>query len=707
MGGILRPRAVLWLMIAVVVVGMAVIAGAEGPKPTPEPTPPATEPTPPATEPTPSATEPETTELAPVLVTAPPLMPESSSQMTIPSQDFDLRPQGRPADILRLIPGLIVGQHQGGGKAEQYLLRGFDADHGTDLAIFVDNLPVNLRSHAHGQGYADLHFLIPETVRAVNVLKGPYFPEYGDFDTAGVVNFVTRDFVEENTLEVSGGSFNTQRYLLLYSPIKDQIKTLIAVEGYHSDGPFDHPNGYLRFNVFGKASTTLAEDMKLSLWASYYHAEWHGSGEIPARAVREGLIDRFGAIDANQGGITQRSNLNLEYNWKITDSQRLAAQAYLTYYQLSLFNNFTFFLNDPVNGDMINQRDTRFMGGFNTQYEVDSKPLGIPLTSSAGFQYRIDTPNVVLANAVQRFQLSRTEDVNIVEQSFSPWVKFDLRPFDKVHFVTGARGDIFTFHGNTEVNTTGTRLTGDVTKARPDVKANLILGPWAQTEFFANFGTGFHSNDARSVLANPSGDALPTATGYEFGFRTRILPRTEIFFTYWFLNLTSELVFDGDTGTTEAQGPSRRQGLETGAKIKLFDWLTFTGDLTYTPVAEFTQTGFAVPLAPIWTARADLTARFPFGLSSSVETRYLGNRWADDFRQQTARGYTLLSSTTRYRYKDFEAFLSMENLTNVDWRDAQFYFTSRLPGEPAQGVNDIHYSPGSPRSFLGGVAWHF
>ena len=216
MGGILIPRSILSLVITVLLAGAAVCAGAEEPAPKPDP---AQKPEP-APAPTPSEAESETT-LAPVLVTAPPLL-SSSSEMMIPGQDFELRPQGRPADVLRLIPGLIIGQHQGGGKAEQYLIRGFDADHGTDLAIFVDNLPVNLRSHAHGQGYADLHFLIPETVRAVNVLKGPYFPEYGDFDTAGVVNFITRDFVEENTLEIAGGSFNTQRYLALLSPTNSQ-----------------------------------------------------------------------------------------------------------------------------------------------------------------------------------------------------------------------------------------------------------------------------------------------------------------------------------------------------------------------------------------------------------------------------------------------------------------------------------------------------
>ncbi|PYM24315.1 MAG: TonB-dependent receptor [Candidatus Rokuibacteriota bacterium] len=655
---------------------------------------------PPAAPPGPEAT------LPPVTVTAPPPVASSSEQI-IPGRDFELRPQGRPADVLRLVPGLIINQHQGGGKAEQYLIRGFDADHGTDLAIFVDGVPVNLRSHAHGQGYADLHFLIPETVQAVDVLKGPYFPEYGDFDTAGVVKFITRDFVEDNTLEIGGGSFNSQRYLALLSPTRDALKTLVAIEGYRNDGPFEHPNGYLRFNLFVKATTTIAEDMRLSVWGSHYRAEWHGSGEIPARAVRAGLIDRFGSIDPNEGGVTERTNLTLDYQWKVTDAQRLSFNTYVSYYTLSLFNDFTFFLDDPVNGDMINQRDRRFVAGLDAQYEIKSQPFGVPLISTAGLQYRIDTPHVVLANAIQRHQVRRVQEVDIVEQSVSPFVKLDLVPLDKVRFVTGARGDVFTFDVKERVNATGERLTGAATKSRPNVKANLIVGPWAETELFGNFGTGFHSNDARAVIANPKLEALPTATGYEFGFKSRIVPRTELFATYWFLDLGSELVFVGDDGTTEARGRSHREGLEVGAKIRLLDWLTFTGDFTYTAKAEFVDTGFAIPLAPLWTARADLTARLPWGLSSSLEMRYLGDRWADEFRYQTARGYTLFNSTTRYRFRNFEAFLTIENLTNVDWREAQFFFTSRLRGEPARGVDDIHFTPGTPRSFFGGIALHF
>lgn len=644
--------------------------------------------------------------LPPVLVTAPPALSSSSEQL-IPGKDFELRPQGRPADVLRLIPGLIINQHQGGGKAEQYLIRGFDADHGTDLALFVDGLPVNLRSHAHGQGYADLHFLIPETVKTVDVLKGPYWAEYGDFDTAGVVSFVTRDYVEENTLEVAGGSFNTQRYLALLSPSRGALKTFIAADLYRSDGPFDRANGYIRFNLFAKASADIAEDMRLAVSASHYRAEWHGSGQIPARAVRSGLIDRFGAIDPTEGGVTQRTNVNVEYSWKPTENQKLSAHAYLTYYELSLFNDFTFFLSDPTLGDEINQRDRRFLAGFDTQYEVKSRPAGIPVTTTAGFQYRIDTPHVVLASATQRHQTGRVQDVRIVEQSYSPFLKFDIAPVEKVRLVTGARGDVFSYQGTQQVNTVEGDLNGRVIRARPNVKANLILGPWAETEWFANFGTGYHSNDARAVLADRKLDALPTARGYEFGLRSRLVPRVELFATYWFLDLGSELVFVGDDGTTRAQGPSHRDGLELGAKVRLLDWLIFTGDFTYTRKAEFTRTGEAVPLAPLWTARADLTARLPWGLASSFEMRYLGDRFADPDRHQTARGYTIFNWTTRYRYKSLDAFLSIENLTNTQWREAQFFFTSRLRGEPAGGVDDIHFTPGTPRSFLGGVALHF
>src|SRR2546430_1704665 len=322
--------------------------------------------------------------LPPVVVTAPPPVP-SSSEVFIPGKDFELLPQGRPADLLRLIPGFVISQHQGGGKAEQYLLRGFDADHGTDVALFVDGLPVNLRSHAHGQGYADLHFLIPETVKQAEVFKGPYVVEFGDFATAGAVRFETRDVVEENVVEATGGMFGTQRYLTLLSPTSDALKTLIAVEGYATDGPFDHPST--------------------------------GAGIVQ--------IDRG-----------------------------------------------------------------RILTGGDARSGSRARPLGVEVTTTAGAQFRLDRPRVILANQRDRRLLGRVQDVTIVEQSYSPFVKLEMVPLSWLRLVTGARGDVFHYDVHDNLHGAGGRLEGHALRARPSVKTSPILLPLAGTELFANFGTG-------------------------------------------------------------------------------------------------------------------------------------------------------------------------------------------------------------------------
>ena len=643
--------------------------------------------------------------LAPVIVTAPPPM-AASSELLIPGQDFELLPHGRPADVLRLVPGLIMSQHQGGGKAEQYMLRGFDADHGTDVALFVDGMPVNLRTHAHGQGYADLHFLIPETIKQVDAFKGPYYVEYGDFATAGAIDFVTLDTVPEDLVEAAGGSFGTQRYLTLLSPTRDRVKTLVALEAYTSDGPFDRPQDYKRLNAFAKASATLGDGVDGSIWASYLRSSWFGSGQIPARAVRAGLIDRFGSIDNSEGGRTERASVNGQLRFKPSEADLLTVRAWGQYYSLDLFSNFTFFLDDPANGDGIKQTDRdRLVGGLDTRYEHRGTVLGVPVQSMAGVQYRVDRSRVILGTQADRHLLARTQDVSFVEQSVSPMVKLDLAPLPWLRVVTGARGDIFHYDVRNNLTGSAERLDGNQTRAVPSVKANLVLGPWYETEFFANFGTGFHSNDARAVILDPRLPALPQARGYEFGVRSKILPRVEVSATYWALDLKSELVFAGDDGTTEARGPSHRQGWEVTTRIRLLDWLTWSGNVTLTDSAF--DNGQAIPLAPRMTARADLTARLPWGLSASAAMRYVSNRYADESRQQIARGYTLLDLSARYRYKNLEAFLSVENLANAEWREAQFFFESRLPGEPAGGVPDIHYTPGNPRTFLGGLALRF
>jgi outer membrane receptor protein involved in Fe transport len=650
--------------------------------------------------------------LAPVIVTAPPPV-SSSSELLIPGRDFELRPQGRPADVLRYVPGLILGQHQGGGKSEQYILRGFDADHGTDVALFLDGMPINLRSHAHGQGYADQHFVIPETLKQVDAFKGPYFVEFGDFATAGAFNFVTLDTVPENMLEAAGGSWNTQRFLALLSPTRERVKTLFAGEVYYSDGPFDRPQDYIRTNFFGKASAALSENVDASAWISYLNSNWFASGQIPTRALRSGLIDRFGSVDDSEGGNTQRLSGNADLRWNVSDKETVRVHGYGQYYQLDLFSNFTFFLNDPVNGDEIEQSDRhRTVFGVDTSYERRDTPLGIPVKSSAGFQFRSDRMRVVLANVRDRHLLARTEDSDIFQTSYSPYVKFDAVPLPWLRIVTGARGDILNFNVSNNLSGVPDQPDGSTTRAIPSAKFNAILGPWWQTELFGNFGTVFHSNDARAVVQDETLPALAQATGWEFGVRTKIIPRVEASFTYWWLNLSSELVWSGDEGTTEASGATKRQGLEFALKIRALDWLTLSGNVTYTPVAEFFSGGGAIPLAPLVTAFADITARLPFGLSANATMRYISDRWADEERTQTARGYTLVDLGLRYRYHvtdrmAVDTFVTLENVANVKWREAQFFNTSRLPGEAPEGVPDIHFTPGNPRTVLGGLALRF
>jgi outer membrane receptor for monomeric catechols len=359
-----------------------------------------------------------------------------------------------------------------------------------------------------------------------------------------------------------------------------------------------------------------------------------------------------------------------------------------------------------VNGDGIKQSDRdRFVGGVETRYEHRGALLGAPLKSMAGAQYRVDRSRVILATQADRHLLARTQDVNFVEQSVSPMVRFDLSPLPWLRLVTGARGDIFHYDVRNNLSGSAERLDGNRTRAVPSVKANLVAGPWRETELFANFGTGFHSNDARAVVLDPQLPALAQARGYEFGVRTKVLPRVELSATYWVLDLESELVFAGDDGTTEARGPSHRQGWEMATKIRLLNWLTWSGNVTLTDSAF--DNGQAIPLAPPMTARAELTARLRWGLSASAAMRYVADRYADESRRQIARGYTLFDLSARYRYENLEAFLSVENLANAEWREAQFFFESRLPGEPAGGVPDIHYTPGNPRTVLGGLAIRF
>lgn len=636
----------------------------------------------------------------------------ASSQQFIPDKEYLLQPQGRPAQVLRLIPGFVAVEHSGGaGKADQYFLRGFDGDHGTDVAFFSDGMPINLRSHAHGQGYADLNFIIPETIDGLDVHKGAYLPEFGDFDTAGAVNFRTRQVVKEGIVQAAGGQFDTQRYMLMFSPTKDRIRTLFAGEGYYTNGPFLNDNRYFRANLLGKITTNFSSRDEVSLTATFHKAQWNASGEIPLRAVSDGTLDRFGAIDPSEGGKTLRSTARLNYHYDTHSGGQFFANAYAQYYTFDLYTNFTFFLHDPINGDGIQQHDNRVMYGGDIGYTQRAEVLGVPSVGTIGVQTRLDDIHAWLGTQVRRNPLGTTMDSDILEASYAPYIKAEVQPLSWMRVTGGFRAETFTFDVRNRCPDCAEQPAGRRTSSIVLPKANLILGPWLRSEFFANYGEGYHSNDARSVVASGS-SPFARARTYEVGVRSKPWGPDGIEFvtTLWGIDLKSELVFVGDEGTTESRGASRRRGVEVAARGQLWGPIYLNGSLTWSK-AEFNN-GEAIPLAPELTAYGAILVQWPEGLRSQIQATYLGVRPLIEDRSAKAPSWIDIDLSERYilpiklSHGRLEAFLFIQNLLNTKWEQATFYFESRLRNEAA-GVNDIHFVPGNPRFFMGGLAWYF
>ncbi|MEP6886753.1 MAG: TonB-dependent receptor plug domain-containing protein [Nitrospirales bacterium] len=636
----------------------------------------------------------------------------ASSQQFIPDKEYLLQPQGRPAQVLRLIPGFIAVEHSGGaGKADQYFLRGFDSDHGTDVAFFADGMPINFRSHAHGQGYTDLNFIIPETIEGLDAYKGAYLPEFGDFNTAGAVNFKTRQVVKEGIVQLAGGQFDTQRYLLMFSPTKEKVRTLIAAEGYYTNGPFQHDNRYFRGNLLGKMTLNPTNRSELSLTGTFHKAQWNASGEIPFRAVTDGTIDRFGAIDPSEGGKTIRSTGRLNYHYDTPSGGQFFANAYGQYYKFDLYTNFTFFLNDPVNGDGIQQSDRRVIYGGDTGWRQSFDLFGIPSAVTAGVQARVDNAHVRLGTQVKRNPLGTTTDTDVLEASYAPFLKMEFQPTQWMRLSGGVRSEIFTFDVRNRCPACAEQPAGRASSGLVLPKANLILGPWFRTELFANYGEGYHSNDARSAVA-PGASPLARAKTYEVGARSKPWgpDGLELIATLWAIDLQSELVFVGDDGTTELRGPTRRRGVEVAARGQVFGPLYVNGSFTWAK-AEF-RNGDAIPNAPELTAYGAVILRYPEGLTTQVQATYFGVRPLIEDRSFKSPSWVDVDLSSRYKipvklsHGRLEAFFFIQNLLNTHWEQATFAFASRLRNEPA-GVTDLHFVPGNPRFVMGGVAWYF
>ena len=509
----------------------------------------------------------------------------SSSEKNVSGDEVNARPFSRPAEALEVVPGLIVTQHSGDGKANQYFLRGFNLDHGTDLAISVDDMPVNMRSHAHGQGYADLNFLIPELIGSVNIRKGPYFADEGDFSSVGSVHINLLDGIK-SMASTTSGSFGYHRILGITSTKLGEGTLLVAGEAGTYNGPWDNPDDLRKLNAVVRYSQRTAQD-GFSLTGMAYANKWNSTEQVPSRAIASGELGPYGAFDPSDGGNSDR--FSLSGRWAQTDEGGFSkANFYLIKSSLNLWNDFTYFLTDPVNGDQFHQHDDRILGGINASHTFKGRFAGLPMETEIGVQSRYDDIRLDLDNTVRRQFLSPIRSDAVQEGSVGLFAQNTLHWTDWLQTNLGWRGDFY----QTSVNSLFTPAnSGNAGAFIGSPKFGVVLGPFARTEFFVNAGEGFHSNDARGVTITESptdGSALQPSPflvktgGAEVGLRTKIIPKLDSSISLFLLDSASEILFSGDAGDTTASRPSRRYGIEWTNDYRPLSWLSLEGDLAMT-----------------------------------------------------------------------------------------------------------------------------
>jgi outer membrane receptor protein involved in Fe transport len=626
----------------------------------------------------------------------------AASSSSVRDRDFQLRPIGSVQDILRVTPGLVLVQHSGGGKANQYFMRGFDADHGTDLALSIDGVPINMVSHAHGQGFSDTNFIIPEVVERVEITKGPYFVGQGDFATAGAVNLVSRAGFEHSSVGLGLSGSPGQgglgyRALAIASPALDSTQATFAAEIGRSEGPFDRPEGWDKYKLFNKLSIGGDGDQHFSIGEMSYASNWHGSGQIPDRAVQQGLISRFGSIDPDEGGNSARHQLFAQYRLRASPTSKFEALAYLGTYRFNLFSNFTLNLRNPDLGDEIEQVDRRTFLGGRASYRVLHELGGVRFDTSIGADARDDDIHAELWDTARRIRQSAVTSSDIHESFVGGYVNEEVTPADWLRADLGLRADLLSFAVDDRLPAAPGAATNSGVGADHQLspKASLIFTPLeaelAQLDVYVNYGHGFHSNDVRGAFADPSVTPLTRAIGEELGARARLFQGWDIAAALWRLELDNETVWVGDEGTTEVGGATRRQGLELETRYELTRWLAADLDLTFTraELKENAGNGNGLTLAPKRTWSGGISARHELGPGTArAGLRFygIGDRPASEDGVLVAPGFTQYDLHVGYRQRWFDVALDVENLLNQAFRSAQFATTSRLPNEPPLGA---------------------
>lgn len=684
------------------------------------------------------------------VASGPRVAPTMASQLTVSGEEINARPVTRPAEVLEAVPGLIVTQHSGEGKANQYFLRGYNLDHGTDLAIYVDGVPVNMRTHAHGQGYADLNWLIPETIGAMEVKKGPYFADEGDFSSVGAVHIGLIDRTVKGLAQMTAGSFGYRRLLGMDSVKLGDGTLLVVGEAGTNNGPWDNPDNVRKLNGLVRYSQGTATD-GVSVTAMAYANKWNSTDQVPQRAIDSGLIGRFGAEDASDGGNSNRFALSARVA-QSDDVGSWKANAYVVKSQLDLFSNFTYFLDNPVLGDQFHQHDDRLMAGANISRTLNGSFAGLPMQTTIGLQSRYDAIDLALTKTFQRSFLSNVRSDKVGEGSVGVFAETSVRWTDWLRTIAGWRGDYYAADVTSLLNSSN---SGRASAAIGSPKLRVVLGPFNKTEFFLGAGYGMHSNDARGATttedpADPANKLSPSpllvrTRGAEVGVRSKLIPDLETSLSVFILDQDSEILFSGDAGDTSATRASRRYGFEWTNRYRPKSWIDIDADLAmtharfrgtdpdqadvYASLAGFPEAqignapGNYIPNAPAMIASAGVTLGEKTGWFGGARWRFIGSSPLTEDSAFRSQPTSIVNARLGYRTENgWRIQLDVLNLFNTKANQIAYAYGSLLKTDTlynlcaanaapaavcANGVMDRVLHPVEPMTFRVTMAGSF
>ena len=635
----------------------------------------------------------------------------SASEGVIGRQEIDSRPLLRSGDLLEFVPGLVATQHSGSGKANQYFLRGFNLDHGTDFATFVDAMPVNMRTHGHGQGWTDLNFLIPEAVEKIRYRKGTYYADVGDFSSAGSARFELADTLPRGLAEVTVGSFGYRRGVLVDSVALGGGDLLYAAELQSFDGPWDDIEENVKKKVGTLRYSTPIGSGRGHLTLMAYDNEWNSPDQIPERAVEQGLISRFGSIDTSVGG--EASRYSLSGGWTGTAlGGRLNFEAYAIDSSLDLYSNFTYFLDDPVNGDQFRQVDERRLYGFELSQQWSRGRSRWRVGAEGRYD---DIDRVGLFRTREREPVSTVREDAVKEASIGLFASNEFTFSNKLRTYFGLRFDYFDFTVDAK---SLAENSGDANDSKVSLKGSVIYTPVKQLELYLSLGQGYHSNDARGTTINidpvtgdPAErvDPLVASKGGEVGARLFVTDKVQATIAAWTLRLDSELLFVGDAGNTEASRPSKRDGVELG--LYYFAAKNLSGELemsyTRSKFRDSDPAGNHIPGSIPLVISGGVTASSDSGWLATARVRYFGKYPLIEDKSVRSDGSLLVNLRAGREWGRIGAFVDVFNLFDSKDHDVDYFYASRLAGEPAEGVEDIHYHVFQPRSVRASLRYSF